>query len=191
MALKSMHDLFVEELRMTHDAERRAVRAYPKIVKSVTSDKLKQAIEQHLEETKGQVERIEQVFEELDMRTRGKTCEAIRGFVEDIQDTMERGLPPELLDAALIAELQKVEHFEIASYGSLQAFATALGLGNAAKLLQQTLDEEKAMDKRLNELAIKEVNKTALELGGGQSQGAQKAQGIDRAAAGSKPGKEE
>jgi ferritin-like metal-binding protein YciE len=185
MALKSMHDLLVEELREMHHAEKQAVRAYPKLLKAFTSEKLSQAVEQHLEETQGQVERLEQIFEELDLRTRGKTCEAMQGLVEDAQDLVDRGMDPELLDAALIPALQKMEHFEIAAYGSAHAHAEALGLGSIAKLLKQSLDEEKATDKKLNDIAIKDVNKTALQLEAGQ--GGRQSEALDRAAAGEKP----
>src|SRR5690242_8886330 len=103
MANRTMHDLLVEEMREILDAEKQASRAYPKLIKMASSDSLKEAFEQHNEETKGQIERLNQIFEELDMRSRGKSCEALRGLVEDAQDLVDKNFPPELLDVALIA----------------------------------------------------------------------------------------
>lgn len=182
MPVRTMHDLIVEELREILDAEKQATRAYPKLIKMTSSERLKEAFEQHSEETKGQIERLNQIFEDLDMRTRGKPSEALRGLVEDSQELMDRGLSPELVDVALIAAAQKMEHFEIAAYGSVRAHAEALKLDSAVQLLNQTLKEEKAMDQRLNDIAVKEVNPKAIEAEG-EEEGGQ----IDRAAAGNKP----
>jgi ferritin-like metal-binding protein YciE len=162
MALNSMRDLMLEEIRELYDAEKQASRAYPKLMKAVSSERFKQAIEEHNEETKGQLERLERIFEELELRPRGTSCEALRGLVADAQDLIEQELDPELLDVALIAAAQKLEQFEIAAYGSARAHAEALGLEQAAKLLDETLEEEKAMDQRLNQLALDEVNPAAL-----------------------------
>jgi ferritin-like metal-binding protein YciE len=197
MAMKTMRDLLVEELREILDAEKQAVRAYPKIMKMVSSAQLKEAIEQHTEETKNQIERLNQIFDELDMRTRGKACEALRGLVEDVQELMDKGLSPELQDVAIIASAQKMEHFEIAAYGSASAHAEALGLDNCVKLLQETLKEEKATDAKLNKIALGEVNKRAVsseaeegEQAEGRESGKERRQRmaeVDRAAAGDKP----
>ena len=163
MAVKSLQDLFVEELRDIYHAEKQLTRALPKMAKAASSDKLKQAFEQHLEETKGQVERLEQIFESLDLRTRGKPCEAMQGLVEEGKEVMEEVKEPEILDAALIVAAQKVEHYEIASYGSLRTLADALGHKDAAKLLDQTLAEEKKTDEILNKLALGDINKRAMQ----------------------------
>jgi ferritin-like metal-binding protein YciE len=128
-----------------------------------SNEQLKEAFTQHLEETRGQVERLEQVFELLDTRTRGKPCHAMEGLIEEAKEIMEMGLEPELLDVALIAAAQKVEHYEIAGYGTLVALAQASGFTEAAQLLQETLDEEKKTDQLLNKLAIGDVNKKAMK----------------------------
>lgn len=163
MAVKSVQDLLVNELRDIYHAEKQLVKALPKMAKAAKSDKLRQAFEDHLQETKGQVERLEQVFEKLDTRSRSKPCEAMEGLIEEAKEMMDEIKTPEVLDAALIVGAQKVEHYEIASYGSVHALAQALGHKEVAQLLEQTLGEEKAADKKLNALALSEVNKTALQ----------------------------
>jgi ferritin-like metal-binding protein YciE len=163
MPIKTAHDLFVDQLRDLYHAEKQLVRALPKMAKAASSDQLKQAFQTHLEETKGQVERLEQVFEELSARTRGKRCEAMEGLIEEAKEIMEEVEAPEVRDAGLIVAAQKVEHYEIASYGSAHAFAEGMGQDKVAKLLAETLEEEKKTDELLNKLAISEVNKRALE----------------------------
>ena len=163
MAVKSVNDLLLDELRDIYHAEKQLVKALPKMAKKAKSDKLRQAIEHHLEETKGQVDRLETVFEKLDARTRGKRCEAMEGLIEEAQEVMEEVTTPEVLDAAMIAAAQKVEHYEIASYGSARALAEALGQNEVAQLLEQTLDEEKQADEKLNEIALSVVNQNALK----------------------------
>ena len=127
MAVKSVHDLLVDELRDLYHAEKQLVKALPKMAKAARSDKLRQAFEHHLEETKGQVERLETVFDKLEMPARAKRCEAMAGLIEEAQEMIEEVKTPEVLDAALVAAAQKVEHYEIASYGSARALAEALG----------------------------------------------------------------
>ena len=162
MAVKTTQDLLVEELRDIYHAEKQLVRALPKMAKATKSDKLRQAFEHHLEETKGHVERLEQVFDQLDTRTRGKPCQAMEGLIEEAKEMMEEIKTPEVLDAALIMGAQKVEHYEIASYGSVCALAEALGQSEIKQLLEQTLQQEKGADQKLNQLALSEVNKSAL-----------------------------
>jgi len=163
MAVKSLNDLLLNELRDIYHAEKQLVKALPKMAKKAKSDQLRQAFEMHLEQTKGQVERLEQVFDKLDAPTRGKRCEAMEGLIEEAQEIMEEISTPEVLDAALITAAQKVEHYEIASYGSVCALAKALGHDDAAKLLEETLNEEKETDAKLNQIALSEVNETALQ----------------------------
>jgi len=165
MAAKTMQDLLIEELRDIYHAEKQILKALPKLAKSVSSETLRQAFLEHAEQTKGQIERLEQCFEELDTRTRGKPCEAMQGLLEEAKEILEMGMAPEVTDAALIAAAQKVEHYEIASYGTLHAYAQGCGLTKVADLLEQTLNEEKETDKRLNKLAISDVNKKALQAG--------------------------
>jgi ferritin-like metal-binding protein YciE len=163
MAVKSVNDLELEELRDIYHAEKQLVKALPKMAKKAKSDKLRQAFEHHLEETRGHVDRLEQVFEKLDTRPRAKRCEAMEGLIEEAEELMEEITTPEVLDAALIAAAQKVEHYEIASYGTLHALAEELGQNEVAALLEQTLSEEKEADQKLNQIALSDVNKTALK----------------------------
>jgi ferritin-like metal-binding protein YciE len=163
MAVKTTQDLLIDELRDIYHAEKQLVKALPKMAKAAKNDKLRQAFQQHLEETNTQVERLEQVFDKLDTRTRGKPCQAMEGLIEEAKEMMEEIKTPEVLDVALIAGAQKIEHYEIASYGSVHALAEACGESEVAKLLDQTLQEEKETDKKLNQIAISDVNKTALQ----------------------------
>jgi ferritin-like metal-binding protein YciE len=164
MAVKSVNDLLLGELRDIYHAEKQLVRALPKMAKKAKSDELRQAFEQHLEETKGQVERLDQVFQQLDARSSGKRCEAMEGLIEEAKEMMDEVTTPEVLDAAMITAAQKVEHYEIASYGSVCALAEALGHKDAARLLEETLNEEKAADQKLNQIALSGVNKAALQV---------------------------
>ncbi|CAO3350824.1 YciE/YciF ferroxidase family protein [Azospirillum melinis] len=166
MAAKTMQDLLIEDLRDIYHAEKQIAKALPKMAKAASSDQLRQAFETHLEQTHGQIERLQQVFEELDTRPRGKHCDAMEGLISEAQEILEMGLAPEVQDAALIAAAQKVEHYEIASYGTLHAFATACGLDTVAQLLDETLQEEKDTDTLLNKLAIGDVNKKAMAASG-------------------------
>jgi ferritin-like metal-binding protein YciE len=163
MPVKTTDDLLLEELRDIYHAEKQLVKALPKMAKKAKSDKLRQAFEHHLEETNGQIERLEQVFDHLDKPARGKRCEAMQGLIEEAQEMMEEIKTPEVLDAALIAGAQKVEHYEIASYGTVHALAEAMGHQEVAQLLAQTLQEEKETDRKLNELAISDINKKAMK----------------------------
>jgi ferritin-like metal-binding protein YciE len=162
MTIKTTRELLIDELRDIYHAEKQLVKALPKMAKASKAPKLRQAFESHLEETKGQVERLDQVFEKLDTRSSGKRCEAMEGLIEEAKEMMEDIKTPEVLDAALIMGAQKVEHYEIASYGSVCALAEALGQNDVKQLLEQTLNEEKAADQKLNQLALSEVNKSAL-----------------------------
>jgi len=162
MTIKTTRELLVDELRDIYHAEKQLVRALPKMAKAAKSPKLRQAFEQHLDETKGQVERLEQVFEQMDTRSSGKRCEAMEGLIEEAKEMMEEIKTREVLDAALIMGAQKVEHYEIAAYGSACALAEALGQTDVKQLLEETLNEEKAADQKLNQLAISEVNNAAL-----------------------------
>ena len=162
MTVKTTRELLLDELRDIYHAEKQLVKALPKMAKAAKADKLRQAFEHHLDETKGQVDRLEQVFEQLDARSSGKRCEAMEGLIEEAKEMIEEIRTPEVLDCALIMGAQKVEHYEIAAYGSVCALAEALGQNDVKKLLEETLNEEKAADQKLNKLAISEINKTAL-----------------------------
>jgi ferritin-like metal-binding protein YciE len=163
MAVKSVNDLLMGELQDIYHAEKQLVKALPKMAKKAKSDKLRQAVEHHLEQTKGHVDRLEQVFAKLDASPRAKKCEAMEGLIAEAEELMGEIATPEVLDAAMISAAQKVEHYEIASYGTLSTLAAELGHTEAARLLEQTLNEEKAADQKLNEIALSGVNKSALQ----------------------------
>lgn len=161
MSMESLKDLFEHELRDIYYAEKALVKALPKMAKGATSEKLKAGIEEHLEQTKGQVERLEQVFELLGVPARGKKCEAMEGLIEEGASLLEEDADSDVLDAGIIAAAQKVEHYEIATYGTLCTWARQLGLDDTADLLGETLEEEKQTDLKLTELAESEVNVAA------------------------------
>jgi ferritin-like metal-binding protein YciE len=158
---KTLEDLFLENLKDIYYAERKILVALPKMAKAVKSDQLRAAFEKHVQETKGQVERLQQVFEMLKQTPKGKTCPAILGLVEEGEEVMEDFEDSPALDAGLLSGAQAVEHYEMARYGTLVAWAQQLGMADAARLLQQTLDEEKKTDAALNELAEASINKQA------------------------------
>ena len=157
----TLHDAFIDELRDTYDAERQITKALPKMIKACTSEELRSAFESHLEETRGQVERLEQIFELLDEKVRGKHCDGMAGIIEEGKSVMEEDFEDDAMDACLIAAGQRAEHYEMAAYGTLVAWAQAMGHTEAARLLQQTLNEEKAADKKLSGLAEGGVNRRA------------------------------
>jgi ferritin-like metal-binding protein YciE len=157
----TLHDAFIDELRDTYDAERQITKALPKMIKAVSSDELRTAFESHLEETRAQVERLEQVFELLDERVRGKHCEGMAGIIEEGKTMMEEEFDDTTMDAVLIASAQRVEHYEMAAYGTLIAWARDMGHNDAAELLEQTLQEEKATDEKLTTIAEGGINQEA------------------------------
>jgi ferritin-like metal-binding protein YciE len=163
MKLDTLKKLYLEELRDIYNAEQQLVKALPKMAKGASSDELKQAIEDHLGETKTHVERLEEIFSGLDEEAKGKTCKAMKGLIEEGSEILDEKGEESVLDAGIIAAAQKVEHYEIATYGTLRSWADLLGEDEAADLLQQTLDEEGEADKRLNEIAEGIVNPEALE----------------------------
>ncbi len=162
MKLDTLKKLYVEELRDVYNAEQQLVKALPKMAKGASSDELREALETHLDETKGHVERLEQIFEGLDESPKGKTCKAMKGLVEEGSEILEEKGEDSVLDAGIIAAAQKVEHYEIATYGTLRTWADLLNQDEAAELLQETLDEEGEADKKLNDLAEEIVNPEAL-----------------------------
>ena len=165
MAAKSLNELFVEELRDMYDGENRLTKALPRMAKAAEHPELQAAFTSHLKETERQVRRLEQVFRSVGEKPRGKKCDGIIGIVEEGRTAMEQ-LDGAVLDAALIAGAQKVEHYEIASYGTLAYFAGLLGNDDAKNLLGETLDEEKAADRKLNDIAKSRVNRDALMAAG-------------------------
>ena len=162
MKLETLRDLLIEQLQDLYDAENRITKALPKMAKAATSPELKAAFEKHLEETENQVSRLEQAFEALGEKAKKKTCQAIKGLIEEGEETIKEDAEPEVKDAALIAAAQRVEHYEMAGYGSVSAYAKLLGEKSVLKLLQATLAEEKATDKSLSELAESTINLEAV-----------------------------
>jgi ferritin-like metal-binding protein YciE len=162
MKTKGFQDLLELELKDLYSAEKQITKALPKMAKAATNEDLKEAFTSHLEETEGQIERLERIFKQLDVSfSRVEKCKAMEGLIEEGKEIMEEGLEPEVLDAALICAAQKVEHYEIAAYGCARTFAQQLGHADIAELLQETLDEEGAADKKLNEIAESVVNPEA------------------------------
>jgi ferritin-like metal-binding protein YciE len=159
--MKKLEDLFLHLLKDVYHAEKQILRALPKMAKAAESDELRQAFETHREETAQQVERLERVFEILGRKARGEPCEAIQGLVEEAKEVMEEAEDPDVMDAGILAAAQAVEHYEIARYGTLKAWAEELGMRDAAKLLEQTLDEEKKTDRILSEIAVARLNREA------------------------------
>ena len=155
---KDLNDLFLDTLKDIYFAEKQILKALPKMAKAAQADKLRAAFEKHHGETEGQVERLEQIFELLDKPARGKTCDAIQGLLDEGKEIMEDYKGCEALDAGLLAAAQAVEHYEISRYGTLRTWAQELGHSDAAKLLQETLNEEGATDKALTTLAKTVVN---------------------------------
>ena len=159
----TLHDAFLDELRDAYDAEKQLTKALPKMVKASTSAALRDAFEAHLEETRQQVERLEQVFETLDEKARGKHCDGMAGIIEEGKAILDEDFDETTTDACLIAAAQRVEHYEMAAYGTLVAWARVMGHTEAADLLQETLDEEKAADEKLSSIAEGGINQAAAD----------------------------
>ena len=160
MSLDSLEKLFLEELKDVYNAEKQILRALPRMAKAADSPELEKAFTQHLKETEGQVQRLERIFKELGQAARGKKCKGMEGLLEEEGD-------PAVIDAALIASAQRVEHYEIAAYGCLRAYASLLGYSDAERLLSQTLKEEEAADKKLSQLGESGINQSAAMAGSG------------------------
>ena len=159
----TLHDAFIDELRDAYDAEKQLTKALPKMAKAASSPQLRAAFQAHLKETRAQVERLEEVFESLDEKVSGKHCDGIAGIIEEGKSVMEEDFDDVTMDACLIAGGQRAEHYEMAAYGTLVAWARAMGHEEAAVLLQETLDEEKAADEKLTSLAEGGINQDAAE----------------------------
>ena len=157
----TLHDAFIDELRDAYDAEKQLLKALPKLAKAASSPELRQAFLTHRDETQGQIDRLEEVFASIDEKVRGKHCDGIAGIIEEGKAVMEEDFDEAAMDACLIASGQRAEHYEMAAYGTLVAWAKAMGHTDAADLLQQILDEEKAADEKLSELAESGINQEA------------------------------
>jgi ferritin-like metal-binding protein YciE len=167
MSLDSLEKLFLEELKDVYNAEKQILRALPRMAKAADSPELEKAFTQHLKETEGQVQRLERIFKELGQAARGKKCKGMEGLLEEGKEVLEEEGDPAVIDAALIASAQRVEHYEIAAYGCLRAYASLLGYSDAERLLGQTLKEEEAADQKLSQLGESGINQSAAMAGSG------------------------
>jgi len=163
MQMENLQDLLKEDLKDVLNAENQILKALPKMIKKASHPELQDAFEKHLEETKGHADRVEQVMEMLGMPARGKTCKAMQGILEEGKEVMGEDAEDDVMDAALIGAAQKVEHYEIATYGTLCTYAELLGLEDAKRLLGQNLEEEKKTDEALSELAEAVINLEAAD----------------------------
>jgi len=160
-ALKTLHDLLVHELKDLYSAEKQITKALPKMIKAADNADLRQALEDHLAETEEQIRRLETIFGQLEISGRGMKCRAMEGLLEEGKSILEEEMDEDVRDAAIISAAQRVEHYEIAGYGCARTFAQRLGHSEVADLLQQTLDEEKAADDKLTQIAMDRVNAEA------------------------------
>jgi ferritin-like metal-binding protein YciE len=165
MALNSMDELFLNELNDVYNAEKQLVAALPRMAKAAQAPELQRAITKHLRETEGHVKRLEQILRSLGEPLRGKKCKGMEGLIEEGKEILEEDGAPEVIDAAIISAAQRVEHYEIAAYGCLRAYAQLLGNTDADRLLQQTLAEEEATDKALTALGEGGINQAAVAAG--------------------------
>lgn len=158
MKLDSLRELYIEELRDLYSAEQQITKALPKMVDAASSSQLKQAFQLHLEQTEGQIRRLEQIFEGLGVSPKGKTCKGMEGLIREGEEMIKEKADAAVRDAGLISAAQRVEHYEIAGYGTVRTYAQLLGEDRAAGLLQQTLDEEGETDKKFTRLAESSIN---------------------------------
>jgi ferritin-like metal-binding protein YciE len=161
--METLKEMFEETLKDVYFAENAIIKALPKMAKAASSEDLKDALQEHLKETKGQVDRLDKIFKLLGSKAEGKECPALKGLVEETEEFMSEAKSSEVIDAGLIGCAQAVEHYEIARYGTLKAWAEQLELDDAAELLEETLDEEKATDEKLTDLAMSGLNEQADE----------------------------
>ena len=179
MKHNALKDLYIDELKDIYDAENRLLKALPKMAKAATSGDLRSGFEAHLEQTRGHVERLEEIFKGLGQKAAGKKCNAMVGLIKEGEEVMDEDFEGEVMDAALISAAQRVEHYEIAAYGCVAAWAELLGESEAAALLEKTLGEEKETDQKLTELS-REINveaKSESEGGGKEESNRVKARG--------------
>ena len=194
--MESLDELLAEELKDIYSAEKQLLRALPKMAKKASAPELKTALQEHVEMTQRQVERLEDVFAALGKPAKAKTCKAMQGLIEEATEIMEEDASDSVLDAGIIAAAQKVEHYEIASYGTVRTWARLCGEDEAANLLQETLDEESQTDERLTELAESIVNPRAEEGGdeeetstrGAKKSGSKKSSGGKKSSSSKKSG---
>jgi ferritin-like metal-binding protein YciE len=163
MEMESLHELYVSELKDLYSAEKQIVKALPKMVKNATNPQLKKAFSDHLDETEGHVDRLEEIFQMLGEKAGGKKCKGMEGLIEEAKELLDEDATEEVVDAGLISKAQHVEHYEMAGYGTVRTYAHQLGFSDQAKLLQQTLDEEGKANELLTRIAETAVNAEAEE----------------------------
>jgi ferritin-like metal-binding protein YciE len=183
MKLESLRDLYVEQLQDLYNAEQQLIKALPKMAKAASSEELKAAFEDHLGQTRQHAQRIETIFEQMGEKAKGKKCKAMEGLVEEGGEVIKEDMEDGIKDAALIAAAQRVEHYEIAGYGCVRAYATRLGEDDAATLLSQTLQEEKAADEALNDIAEELNIEVPQESGQSEKRTVKSSRGRTRTAA--------
>jgi len=165
MKMKTLEDLFVHELKDLYSAEKQLVKALPKMAKAATHQELRQAFEAHLKQTEQHVERLDEIFSQLQLSARGAKCKAMEGLITEGKEILAEDMEDDVRDAALICAAQRVEHYEMAGYGCARTFARDLGHHAAAELLQQTLEDEAAADEKLTEIAVGRINAEAMAAG--------------------------
>jgi ferritin-like metal-binding protein YciE len=170
MTKDSLRELYIDELKDLYSAEKQLTKALPKMAKAASSDELRSGFEEHLEQTKGHVERLEEIFSSLNTKPTGKKCVGMEGLIKEGQEIMDEDFSDGVMDAALISAAQRVEHYEIAAYGTVHAYAELLGESEHSSLLQQTLEEEKETDQKLTQLS-EEINVEANEGASGEQAG--------------------
>ena len=173
MKVNSLRDLYVEQLKDLYDAENQIIKALPKMAETANSEDLLSAFEEHLEKTRGHAQRIERIFEEMGEKAKSQKCKGMEGLIKEGSEVIEEDMDEDVKDAALIAAAQRVEHYEIAGYGTVRTYATLLGERDAAALLEQTLEEEKEADQTLNDIA-EHINVEANEAEEEEVQGAKR-----------------
>jgi ferritin-like metal-binding protein YciE len=169
MQQNALMELYIDELKDLYDAENRLVKAIPKMAKAASSDKLRSGFEEHLEQTRSQVDRLKEIFDKLGEKPSGKKCAGMIGILKEGEEIMDEDFDGAVMDAALISAAQRVEHYEIAAYGCVRTWAELLGENEASALLEKTLEEEKETDEKLTQLA-EEINAQAKESGGGKGE---------------------
>ena len=165
MSLSTLKDLYIEELKDVYSAETQITEALPKMIKATSSSQLKSAFEDHLEQTQRQIERLEKIFAAHNESPKGKTCKGMQGLIKEGEEMMKERASDEVRDAALISAAQRVEHYEIAAYGTLRTYARMLNLNDDMKLLETTLNEESQTDEKLTKLAESSINQQAKQAG--------------------------
>lgn len=164
MQIESLQDLLQHELKDLYSAENQIIKSLPKMIKEAKNDKLRKGLEMHLEETREQATRLEQIADKMGFGPGGHTCKAMKGLIEEASEMLKEDAPDEVKDAGIIAQAQRIEHYEIAGYGTARTLAEQCGLADVAKLLAKTLEEEKTADQKLTDVAVSRVNKQAASV---------------------------